>query len=53
MMITSGTLSASIAERIVVEDVVEVAETKAGTFVVIVRWHVLQFHSLTLIVTRQ
>lgn len=41
MMITSGTLSASIAERIVVEDVVEVAETKAGTFVVIVRWHVL------------
>ena len=41
MMITSGTLSTSIAERIVVEDVVEVAETKAGTFVVIVRWHVL------------
>ena len=43
-MITCGTLGASIAERVVIEDIVEVAQTQAGTFVVIVCWHVLHFY---------
>ena len=47
--VTGGTLGASIAERVVIEDVIEVAKTKAGTFIVIVCWHVLQFNSSRLI----
>ena len=41
MIITSGTLSTSVAERIVIEDVIEVAKAETRTFVVIVCWHVL------------
>ena len=48
VMITCGALSASIAERVVIEDIIQVAQTQAGTFVVIVCWHVLQFDSLRL-----
>ena len=41
MLITSRALSASIAERVVIEDVIEVAKAETRTFVVIVCWHVL------------
>ena len=41
MIITSRALSANITERVVIEDVIEVAKAETRTFVVIVCWHVL------------
>ena len=41
-MITCWTFTAGVAERIIVEDVVEVTKSEPRTFVVIVRWHVLR-----------
>ena len=49
-MITCWTFTAGVAERIIVEDVVEVTKTEPGTFVVIVRWHVLREIILILII---
>ena len=41
MIITSRALSTNITERVVIEDVIEVAKAETRTFVVIVCWHVL------------
>ena len=47
---TCWTFTAGVAERIIVEDVVEVTKSEPGTFIVIVVWHVLQEIILILII---
>ena len=49
-VITCWTFTAGVAERIIVENVVEVTKSETGTFVVIVRWHVLREIILILII---